>query len=272
MKKKLNFLDEIAKKAFNEVMIKGISKITTLSPLLPTIHLQTDTGRKQNKRPGVYIIQHRETGACIVGQTKDLRKRFNQYTSRSKNIDFTTTNKINKNFYQAVQKIPANIDYSQVFQRYVVYTWVNQNGKALDIQNCLKLKNEMNYLEHRLILEFFECGLTDNFEDVGPQFMENVVLHTNSGITNRLPRDPAIQTGHQAKPFKIENHYFYSSVDYEKFRKSLGNKTGKFIAMPSLRKKLLKNTENINSDVRYLNRQEIDQAFKEGLFYNRDSQ
>eukprot|EP00882_Tetradesmus_deserticola_P000021 GHRQ01000022.1.p1 GENE.GHRQ01000022.1~~GHRQ01000022.1.p1 ORF type:complete len:180 (+),score=9.46 GHRQ01000022.1:723-1262(+) len=92
---KLNFFDEIAKKAFEEIISKKLVQIQTSSKLVPTLHLQTDRGKIQNKRPGVYVIQHKETGKCIVGQTKDLRKRFNQYTSRSRQVSYTTATKIN---------------------------------------------------------------------------------------------------------------------------------------------------------------------------------
>lgn len=264
---KLNFLDNVAKQGFTEIMSKERSKISISSSLLPTIHLQTDPGKIQNKRPGVYVIQHTETGKCIVGQTKDLRKRFNQYTSRSKALCLTTTNKINKNFYKAVQKMPADLDYSQIFQRYVVYTWVDNQGTALDIENSLQLKNEMNYLEHRLILAFFEAGLSYNFENVGPILVENkILLEDNPNKDQLLPR-VSRQTGYQPKPFKIENHYFYSSTHYERFPQVSGNNTGKFLSMPTLRKKLRKTTSDLNSDVRYLTNQEIEQALNEDLFY-----
>ena len=57
---------------------------------------------------------------------KNLKKRFNQYTSRSTGI-FSKTDKINQNFYIEVQQnLQNSLDYSQVFQRFVVYTWVDE--------------------------------------------------------------------------------------------------------------------------------------------------
>lgn len=272
-KEKLTFLDQIAKKAFLEVMPNELSKTTTASPFLRTIHLQTDPGRVQSGRPGVYIIhyiiQHREMGMCIIGQTKDLKKRFNQYTSRSKHNFLSTTNKINKNFYQAVQQSLKNFDYSQVFQRYVVYTWVDENGKALHIDKSLELQNEMSYLEHRLILAFFECGLAYNFQDVAPQLVKNIILEDNNGNVDTFPVRTSVQTGHQAKPFKIENLYFYCSGDYQTFRQSLDkNSRKKFFAMPILRKQLQNNDGN--SKARYLTTQEIEEVLTKGLFYKSD--
>jgi hypothetical protein len=265
---KLHFFDEIAKKAFEEIISKELVQIETSSKLLPTIHLETDPGKIQNARPGVYVIQHKETGECIVGQTKDLKKRFNQYTSRSRQATLKKTSKINKNFYEAVQNILAEFDYSQVFQRYVVYTWVDDNAEALDIENSLELQNEMNYLEHRLILAFFESGLAYNFKDVAPQLLKNKILSTNSENVENLPRCTAVQTGHQAKPFKIGTHYFKSSSDYARFRKSLESPSKNFLSMPHLRKKLRKNSEDFTSEVRYLTDQEIEEISNANLFYS----
>lgn len=263
---KLSFFDEIAKKAFKEIIANELIQIQTSSKFLPTIHLQTDSGKIQNGRPGVYVIQHKETGECIVGQTKDLRKRFNQYTSRSKQTTLTKTSKINKNFYQAAQKSSADLDYSQIFQRYVVYTWVDENAQALNIESSLELENEMNYLEHRLILAFFECGLVYNFQDVAPQLVKNTILVTNNENVENLKRRPAVQTGHQPKPFKIENYYFKSSSDYQKFRESVENPK-QFLSMPHLRKKLRKNSEDLSSEIRYLTEQEIEEISTANLFY-----
>jgi hypothetical protein len=80
---KLNSLDEIAKKAFIEVMSIELTTVTRSNSVLRTVHLEIDPGKIQSQRPGIYIIQNRITGGCIVGQTTDLRKRFNQYTNRS---------------------------------------------------------------------------------------------------------------------------------------------------------------------------------------------
>jgi REP element-mobilizing transposase RayT len=120
----MTFFEKIAKEAFMQVMSYGLVNITSTSDSVNTVHLATDPGGIQNKRPGVYIIQLRDSGLSVIGQTKDLKKRFNQYTSRC-NGDYTAT--INKNFYVAVrQAISKNIDYSQIVQRFVVYTWVDK--------------------------------------------------------------------------------------------------------------------------------------------------
>lgn len=127
---RLNALEEIAKEAYKSVMSANLYQASAESSVLNTIHLATDPGKVQNKRPGVYIIQNKQTGYCIIGQTKDLRKRFNQYTSRSKLPSLERTNNLNRNFYLAAQEISQDIDYSQVFQRYVVYTWVDKDKKT----------------------------------------------------------------------------------------------------------------------------------------------
>eukprot|EP00882_Tetradesmus_deserticola_P000312 GHRQ01000346.1.p3 GENE.GHRQ01000346.1~~GHRQ01000346.1.p3 ORF type:complete len:127 (-),score=19.62 GHRQ01000346.1:183-563(-) len=126
----------------------------------------------------------------------------------------------------------------------------------------------MNYLEHRLILAFFESGLVYNFEDVAPQLLKNIVLSTNSENVENLPRCAAAQTGNQAKPFKIGNHYFKSSKDYNKFCKSLESPSKNFLSMPHLRKKLRKNSEDLTLQVRYLTDQEIEEISNANLFYS----
>lgn len=129
--KDLHFFDEIAKQAFQEIINYGFYNVACNSPDLNTIHLTTDQGKVQNKRPGVYVILNIQNRKCIVGQTKNLKKRFNQYTSRSTGI-FSKTDKINQNFYIEVQQnLQNSLDYSQVFQRFVVYTWVDEKKKHL---------------------------------------------------------------------------------------------------------------------------------------------
>jgi predicted GIY-YIG superfamily endonuclease len=265
---KLDFFDKIAKKAFEEIISKELVQIKTSSKLLPTLHLKTDPGKIQNGRPGVYVIQHRETGECIVGQTKDLKKRLNQYTSRSRQATLTKTSKIHKNFYEAAQKISADFDYSQVFQKYVVYTWVDENGKALDIESFLEFQNQMNYLEHRLILAFFESGFIYNLKDVAPQLFKKKILSTNIENIENFSPCTAVQTGNKAKPFRIGNHYFKSSTDYARFRKSLESPSKIFLSMPQLRKKLRKNSANFASEVRYLTDQEIQDISNANFFYS----
>ena len=102
----LDFFDSISKQAFIEITSNELYTISSKSATLNTIHLTTDPGKIQNKRAGACIIKNIETGICIVGQTKDLRKRFNQYTSRSSSTSpaFMKINTININFYNAAQK------------------------------------------------------------------------------------------------------------------------------------------------------------------------
>ena len=67
--KDLHFFDEIAKQAFQEIINYGFYNVTCNSPDLNTIHLTTDQGKVQNKRPGVYVILNIQNRKCIVGQT-----------------------------------------------------------------------------------------------------------------------------------------------------------------------------------------------------------
>nr|ALO21469.1 putative GIY-YIG homing endonuclease [Lobochlamys culleus] len=243
------FLDKIARNAFIEIMEHGLYELSVNTEGLSTIHLKTDPGKIQNNRPGVYIIKHIGTGMCIVGQTKNFKKRFNQYTSRGKGIG-SDYNRINKNFYLAVQEAINNgLDYSQVFQRFVVYSWVDKEKKnpfghkPLIIDNSLSLKNEINYLEHRLILAFFKCGLSYNCEDVSPIFLWDIfethpvkVYKNNISLSEEKVGIQLIGS-RQAKPFKTDDLFFYSSNDYITYRDSLKDKKN-FLAMPALRKRL----------------------------------
>lgn len=78
----LDFFDEIAKQVFQEIINYGYYNVTCNSLDLNTIHLTTDLGKVQNKRFGVYVILNIQNRNCIVNQTKNLKKRFHQYTSR----------------------------------------------------------------------------------------------------------------------------------------------------------------------------------------------
>ncbi len=98
---------------------------TSTSPPLSTAFLKTDPAKtlnERNERPGVYIIKKAENGMCIVGQTNNLVKIcFNQYSSRSKETSIDR-DRINKNFYSAVQQAQQKgLNSNQVFQRYVVF-------------------------------------------------------------------------------------------------------------------------------------------------------
>nr|YP_009773674.1 putative GIY-YIG homing endonuclease [Uronema confervicola]QIZ74194.1 putative GIY-YIG homing endonuclease [Uronema confervicola] len=136
-KQEMDEFDKLAKQAFLEVMQYDLFLPTSGKTKLHTIHLPTDSGRISNKRPGVYIIKNVENGMCVVGQTKDLKKRFNQYSSRGKK-EYSALNKINKKFHAAVQKLVSReMECRHGFQFFVVYTWVNQDKKALNIDDSL---------------------------------------------------------------------------------------------------------------------------------------
>lgn len=269
---KLSFFDSIANKAFLEIVSSEISNVSSLDIGLNTIHLETDSGGVQNKRPGVYVIKNRKNGKCIIGQTANLKKRFNQYTSRSQN-PFQKNNAINKNFFLAVQEaIKEGLAYRQVFQHFVVYTWVDENKKSLDVENSLELKNEMNYLEHRLILAFFESGLAYNIKDFSPTLIEQAILPEITNKNNPITRQALSQIlvgPRQAKAFKVKDLYFQSSVDYEKFRRATPENRKKFLSLPYLRKKLRQNDQD--SEIRYLNPEEVKKAREENLFYQGNS-
>lgn len=199
--------------------------------------MRTDPGKIQNRRSGVYIIMNIQDGKSIVGQTANLKKRFNQYTSRGKGI--SEQNLLNKNFVLAVQKeILKGFDYSQVFQRFVVYTWVNENKQPLDVQNSFHLKNEMKFLEHRLILAFFESGLCYNIEDVSPQLSEISKISVSEFQTfQKIQKTEDIDETQSffskgkgpkhPKPFQVNGFSFLSTIHYGFFRDSLSSQEKK---------------------------------------------
>lgn len=196
-------LETITKKAFNEILDQSLANVTPTSRNVNTLHLTTDPGGVQDNRPGVYIIRQVVTGFCIVGQTLDLKARFNQYTSRSAR-DYSAAESINKNFYNAVQEVRLqDLRYNQTFQRLVVYTWVDNENNPLDVGNSSHLKNEMNYLEHRLILAFFASGLSFNVNDVPPQ------LSDVNAVVQFVPEPDSPQAGStQAKALKWRGLFF----------------------------------------------------------------
>lgn len=272
----MDFYEQIGKKAFCEIMSYKKVSVTNQSPELFSKYLKTDIGMIQNKRPGVYAIMNIQDGKCIVGQTTNLRKRFNQYTSRGKgNIE---QNRINKNFFLAVQReLQKGIDYCQVFQRFGVYTWVDEKKQPLDVQNSFQLKNEMRFLEHRLLLAFFECGLCYNLDDVSPQLVEvpnvsyDVVRQTAVVISEtekKSENNSFFQLGKGPKPFQVKGFYFLTTIDYGLFRKSLSSLEKKnFLSMPHLRLFLQANESNSSSDIRYLTPEGIQKAHKQNLFF-----
>nr|ADK88935.1 GIY-YIG homing endonuclease [Pseudopediastrum boryanum] len=270
----LEFLENIAKMAFKEVIEQELFDVTLTSDYLDTIHLSTDRAKVQNKRSGVYIIKHVETGMCIVGQTTNLKKRFNQYTSRSTNPIFSLTNKINKELYVAVQEnLQKNLVFGQFMQRYVAYCWVDKNKKPINVFS-LELINQKNYLEHQLILALHECGLCYNTNDVAPQLVESPVLPDPS-LIGPAPLGKVSSTSFplpvvgpkRGKPFKVNNLYFLTGQDYAKYRESLSVSNRKhFLSMPRLRLKLCTNSNDSNNSTRYLSDAEVQEAKNKNLF------
>nr|ADK88936.1 GIY-YIG homing endonuclease [Pseudopediastrum boryanum] len=270
----LEFLENIAKMAFKEVIEQELFDVTLTSDYLDTIHLSTDRAKVQNKRSGVYIIKHVETGMCVVGQTTNLKKRFNQYTSRSTNPIFSLTNKINKELYVAVQEnLQKNLVFGQFMQRYVAYCWVDENKKPINVFS-LELINQKNYLEHQLILALHECGLCYNTNDVAPQLVESPVLPDPS-LIGPAPLGKVSSTSFplpvvgpkRGKPFKVNNLYFLTGQDYAKYRESLSVSNRKhFLSMPRLRLKLCTNSNDSNNSTRYLSDAEVQEAKNKNLF------
>lgn len=287
----MEFYEEIAKKAFCEIMEYKLVGVQTKSPELFTKHLKTDPGKVQKGRAGVYIIMNIQDKKCIIGQTKNLRKRFNQYTSRGKGVSEQTL--INKNFFLAVQKeLLKGLDYCQVFQCFVVYTWVDENKQPLDVQNSLQFLNEMRFLEHRLILAFFESGLCYNIEDVAPLLSETPTISVSEFQAiqkvqkiedmNCLSAKEGIEAQSfcvlgkgpkHPKPFQVHDFYFLSTTHYALFRNSLPPQERKnFLSMPWLRKLLRANEGNLTSNIRYLTSDEIQQGFEQNIFFQPSSE
>jgi hypothetical protein len=273
--KQMDFYDRIAKEAFLEIIQYERKQATLTSCDLYTQHLSTDKGKVQNNRPGVYVLLNINNGKYIIGQTVNLKKRFNQYTSRGKGISEQI--QINKNFFLSVQKeLKKGFHYSQFIKRFVVYTWVDENKKPLDVRNSIVLQNEMNYLEHRLILAFFECGLAYNIADVSPKLAEfpdtDIGLEKESNISTQLisvqKNSFSRTTGPKsAKPFQVNGLCFLTTIDYVKYRNSLETERKKeFLSMPRLRKFLRANQENFFSNTRYLTDQEIQETHENNLF------
>ena len=155
----------------------------------------------QSKHGGVYIIQNVETGKAVIGQTTALKGRFNQYSSRAARADMQSDS-INKGYYLDAQAaIPRVGSVNKLFQRFIVYSWIQENGESADFQNSIDLTNEMLYLEHRLILAFYECDLAYNTKDSAPQLNKTIKLDLSltKGEKTRQPVGGLKET----KPFKF---------------------------------------------------------------------
>lgn len=130
----------------------------------------------------------------------------------------------------------------------------------------------MSYLEHRLILAFFECGLCYNVHDVSPKLAlsPKLVLKENEPAkAKKVEKTSRAIIPNQAKPFRVKEFYFLTTTDYSKFRVSLQPRQKKeFLSMPHLRNLLRSNGNNSCSDIRYLTLEEIQEAHKNNLFYS----
>lgn len=132
----------------------------------------------------------------------------------------------------------------------------------------------MSYLEHRLILAFFECGLSYNTIDAFPKFAEMTTTTTISTETQLVRTRyentmlSRVKSPNQAKPFKVREFYFLNKTHYEKFRKSLNLERKKqFLSLPQLRAKLVEKSDNLTADVRYLTPSEIQEVHEQNLFF-----
>ena len=286
---RLNFLDQIAKNAWEEITSRGLRTVNSSSPENKTVKLTTcPPNVVQKQRGGVYVIQNVENGKAVIGQTTNFDNRFNQYSARASRTKPTTGDSINKAYYQEVQAVKARIGNGQLaFQRYIVYSWVNEKGESLDLFNSRDLRNEMLYLEHRLILAFFECGLAYNTNDSAPQLNNSVTLESSLDFPGSPPSQPqpldapqgsarlhkapqgstrlrkAPQGIKKTKPFKVNGQAFRSMGDYVGYKDSKKEPRGN---IQRLREKLKTNTSNSHSDTRYLTEKEIVSYEQKNLF------
>lgn len=271
----MNFLDGIAKKAFKEIMANaGVAPLTSSSSEIKTIRLPDCPEASLKALPGVYVIQNTETGSCVTGQTKNLKSRFNQYTSRAKRPQPVAGDTINKSYYLDAQDVISRLgDLNRVFNRYVVYAWVDANNQPLDVENSLELKNQMNYLEHRLILAFFECGLCYNTVDVAPQLgnlvklepptKPNLLGSIDSSEPAELFEKQPVGGNKETRPFKLNNMLFRSAGDYLAYQDSIGENR---VNRKRLRKRLDLAGTDLKATTRYLTEAEIEEANNNNLF------
>jgi hypothetical protein len=129
----------------------------------------------------------------------------------------------------------------------------------------------MSYLQHRLILAFFECGLCFNLNDSHAQLndvVEFLPICRKTEIDFNLKKPSKLSGPHKSKPFKMRGLYFYSKNDYIAFCNSLNAvERKKFIAVPTLRKKLEQNVNNFATDIHYLTPEQILEGKKKPFIY-----
>jgi hypothetical protein len=257
---KITLLDNIAKNAWKAITSRDLRTVNAKSPQNTTIKLPTcPPNVVQTKRGGVYVVLNVENGKAVVGSTTNFDSRFNQYSARATRAVSVQGDNINKAYYKDAQEVKIRTGNANLaFQRFIVFSWVDGSGKLLDL-NSLDLTNEMRYLEHRLLLAFFECGLAYNTHDVPPQLNEFTVLDTPLAETEQQPVGGIKET----KPFKYEGQFFFSMGDLLAYRKSLGLSV---LNKERVRKKLTENYNYMESDTRYLAEEEIKDCKEKVLF------
>ena len=119
----------------------------------------------------------------------------------------------------------------------------------------------MSYLEHRLILAFYECGLAYNTNDSAPQLNDYVKLDFSPAETKE--ESQPVGGIKETKPFKVDGKFFLSMGDYWAYKDSLNLPRGN---KQRLREKLVNNSNDIESDTRYLTEEEIEDCKEKGLF------
>ena len=259
---KMTFLDNIAKNAWKVITSCDLRTVTAKLPPNKSIKLPTcPPNVTQDKRGGVYVILNVENGKAVVGSTTNFDSRFNQYTARASRTTPVQGDNINKAYYKEAQEVKARAGNANLaFQRFIVYAWVDEAGNSLDL-NSLYLTNEMRYLEHRLLLAFFKCGLAYNTDDVSPQLNEFTVLDTPLAETE--PKQQPVGGIKRTIPFKYEGKLFLSMGDLLAYRKSLDLS---ILNKQRTRTKLQENVNNMESDTRYLTEEEIEDGKEKGLF------
>lgn len=276
----MDFFDNVAKKAFKEIM----SNVTG-APLEPSTHeLKTirleglssgSVGSDSDPQstlitklpldglPGVYVLQNAIKGTCVTGQTKNLKGRFNQYSSRGARINPANKDNINRTYYLDAQEVLTRFGaLNKAFKRYVVYTWVDENNQPRDTENSLELKNQMNYLEHRLIMAFKECDYCYNTVDVAPKLDRSVTLPPSTSPNSQVEKQP-VGGNKPTKPFKVDGQFFLSMGDYNAYR-DLNSLTR--INSTRLRNKLQASGTAEEAPTRYLSQDEIERGLRENLF------
>jgi hypothetical protein len=259
---KMTLLDNIAKNAWKAITSRDLRTVTSKSPQNTTIKLpMCPPNVVQTNRGGVYVVLNVENGKAVIGSTINFDNRFNQYAARASRSVADQRDNINRAYYKEAQEIKARAGHPSLgFKRFIVYAWVDDAGKSLDLSS-INLINEMRYLEHRLLLAFFECGLAYNTHDVSPQLNELTALDIPLTETE-VQRQP-VGGNKKTKPFKYENMFFRSMGDLLAYRKSVNLS---ILNKERVRDKLKENSNHMKSDTRYLTEEEIQDCKEKSLF------